>query len=324
MQPLLTLVITTYNREKALIAQLRSIFRQPEYASVEIVLLDNCSSYDTGGMLEENFSKKERSAIRLVRHTYNTEACYNIVSAFLATHTKWLWLLSDDDLTEAHSISKIQAFLADDPDCACFKFTAISDTGAPRRAEEEITSLAGLLQCAGKGNMDLGNFIFMSNNVYNLEKLAPYIPSAFKYSYTFFPHVLPLITGLAEKNIRIRLIDEQIVTYRFPEAPSSPDRMADIYSGTFTFSDIPLDISPKERKALLRFFRMNTLYNTLYFGLQSRRRFKSDYYRKAYLAYRAGGWNVCDYATYLFFLLQEKSGMNLLSVLKNIYAKIHK
>lgn len=324
MQTILTLAITTYNREKALREQLQSIFRQPEYLATEIVLLDNCSSYDLPRMLEENFSEKERSVIRLIRHTYNTEACYNIASAFLTARTKWLWLLSDDDVTEAHSLACVQTYLAADPDCACFKFTDIGDTAGSRHPEEEIASMADLLHCVDKRDINLGNFIFMSNNVYNLDKLAPYLPSAFKYSYTFFPHVIPLITGLADRNIRLRLINERIVTYRFPDAPPGPDRMSTIYLSTFTFSDIPLDISPKERKALMKFFRMNTLYNTLYFGLQSQRRFKSDYYRKAYLAHRAGGWNMRDYATYLFFLFLEKTGLNLLSVLKNIYAKIHK
>lgn len=323
MQNQLTLIITTYNREQSLKKQLRSIFDQSQSKEIPIIILDNCSDYDLPSMLVEYFSEKERSSIQLIQHKFNTELCFNIVSAFLNCRTEWMWLLSDDDLTAPHSLEKIHTYIAKYPDCACFKFISIGQHTTVSHSENKVVSLADFIQYTRCSEMNLGNFIFMSNNVFNLSQLAPYIPVAFKYSYTYFPHILPLIAGLSEKKIWVNFIDDKIVTYQFPDAPSNTNRLVDIYAGTYTFSDIHFDITAKERKALMNFFRMNTLYNSLYFYLTSQHPFKSDFYKKTYLFYSSGGWNLRDYCTYLFFIWQEKFGVNLLFTLKKIYDKIY-
>ena len=241
----LTIVITTYNRKTKLTAQLKSIFKQPLYCGLNIIISDNCSDYNLRDVLKCNFSSHELSYIEIIEHPFNIGMIGNISNSFLLPKTKWMWLLSDDDETTIDSIEKIFKFINLYPDLVAFKFTKINDEIKTYYEQQNVESISQLLKFCKENKIDLGNFIFMSNNVYNIDLIKPYLDSAFKYSYCYFPHIIPILSAL-DNNLKLKFIQDSIVNYKDPEIPPESDYLVSIYLGASSICDIPFNISEND------------------------------------------------------------------------------
>lgn len=255
----LTIVITTYNRKTKLIAQLKSIFRQPLYCELNIIISDNCSNYDLKDTLKCNFSPHELTFIEIIERPFNIGMIGNISNSFLLPKTRWMWLLSDDDETTIDSIETIFNFINLYPDISAFKFTRISDAIKMRYEQQNVESISQLLKFCKKNEIDLGNFIFMSNNVYNMDLIRPYLGSAFKYSYSYFPHIIPILSAL-DNNLKLKFIQSSVVNYKDPEIPPASDYFVSIYLGASSICDIPFNILENDFKELRNYFKMNPFW----------------------------------------------------------------
>lgn len=272
----LTIVITTYNRKNKLIAQLKSIFRQPLYCELNIIISDNCSNYNLKDALKCNFSPHELTFIKIIERPFNIGMIGNISNSFLLPKTRWMWLLSDDDETTIDSIETIFKFINLYPDIAAFKFTRINDEIKTQYEQQDVESISQFLKFCKKSGIDLGNFIFMSNNIYNMEIIRPYLDSAFKYSYSYFPHIIPILLAL-DNNLKLKFIQYSIVNYKDPEIPPKSDYFVSIYLGASSICDIPFNISKNDFNELRNYFRMNP------FWIISNDFFNCSYPQKRYL-----------------------------------------
>lgn len=308
----LTVVITTFNRKNRLLVQLKSLLKQPLSKNINIVISDNCSDYDIDKTLESNFSQEMLSNVEVVRRPFNIGMIGNISGAFSMSNTKWMWLLSDDDETSIDSISTIFKYINLFPEIMAFKFTEI---GLPVKTKYEVTNVSSvrdLLEFCSKSGVDLGNFIFMSNNVYNMEALYPHLGSASVYSYTYFPHMIPILVGLNQGG-ELKFIPEQIVSYQIPEVPAASNYLVSIYLGAMSIADIPFKLSAIDYRNLREFFRMNVFWeisNDFYNSSYLQKRYL---YRKIYKSVFGVSWSFKNIIIYRLFDFQMFIGSNAAS-----------
>lgn len=110
-QPLVTVVIPTFNRPNYLELALRSAISQ-SYRNLEILVRDNASDPSTGELLRS--FQDER--VRYLRHPENIGMTRNVVGGFRDAKGKYVTHLHDDDLWAPDFVQKMVAALEAHPD----------------------------------------------------------------------------------------------------------------------------------------------------------------------------------------------------------------
>lgn len=232
----LTVVVPTYNRKNQLIRLLKS-FLDTNYSLVyEFIILDNHSSYNVMEVLKKELPIDFLAKCRIVINKYNIGGQGNINNCFLLANTKWMWIMGDDDVVTNNSLDIISQDILCDPDCAWFKYSTLN-IGA---IEENVImgSLHDFIDYYSVKKRHAGNLVFLSNNLYNLHKLSPYIEYAFDYSYTFVSQIIPPLMGLDAKQIYVKYRAKSICQYSIPEN-SEQWNCIKIFLGTATIENIP-------------------------------------------------------------------------------------
>lgn len=317
---MLTIVITTFNRSQRLFDQLKSIFGQKNFIDVRIIISDNCSDYDVEGFLKSSFTDLELSKVSLVINPCNIGMVGNISSAFLLPKTKWMWLISDDDETTPESIKTIFGDINLHPDVLALKYTDIDNNRNNYYVDRKLKTIPEFLDFCTEINLEIGNFIFMSNGVYNMEKINPYLKYIFTHSYSYFPHIIPFLLGLDGRQ-EVVFFHKSIVKYKSPEIPTSSDYLVSIYVGAMTVLDLPLSIVKNDWERLAFLFRMNLfwtlskdLYNCSYYQ-------KEYFYKKIYINIYGLRWSLKNYLIFLLFCFQIKINNDVMS--RNLEKIIH-
>ena len=235
-----SILIPSYNRKDQLCRLFNSIFKEDISTVYEIVVIDNNSDYN----IYEVLSKYSSEKIRIVRNNYNVGQAVNMVNTFLHCKTKWMWLISDDDTVIKDSISKINNRIQENSDVGYLKF---STSGIKKLGIERDVKVKNLEEFIDYYTQEkvirTGNLIFVSNGVFNLELLDPYIGRGFEFSYTYVGFLIPVFFAL-KNNTPVRFCDESIVKYVNPE------------NGTWSFSKVGLGLSTLSHLPLL----LNKIY----------------------------------------------------------------
>ena len=321
MEKQLSIVIPTYNRKERLLNQLRSIFKQQKYFFTSIIILDNCSSYTIEQELNNNFSKQELSHVEVIQRVYNIGMASNISSSFMNCKTKWMWLLSDDDETEIEALDIILDNIRRNPDVAVFKYSIGGEKLIFVPEEDKtISSIDEYIEYYKMGVHTSGNMIFMSNNIFNLEVLKPYLGYANIYSYTYIPHLIPLIAGLAEKKVKLKLCSKAIIKYLHPVAGSEWNFITTIL-GLSSFADINQNItlSNKQQNELsglvVRDFSHIKFLECLFLikDRKARKYFYEKVFKSLYIHTNISKWRY-----YLIFFIMYYLNINIISMGKKI------
>jgi glycosyltransferase involved in cell wall biosynthesis len=312
MNKILTVVITTFNRKERLKAQLKSLFTQPNYDTINIVISDNCSDYDLKGELSNSFSAQELAIVEIIHRPFNIGMTGNISNAFLLSKTKWLWLMSDDDLTTPNSIALILDHINQHPDTDLLKFTNIDEIERRQYGTQTVNNIPEMLLCCENNNIELGNLIFMSNNIYNIERLRPYLGSAFVYSYSYFPHVIPILSALNDGG-KMMFISDAVVKYKTPDQAASADYLVSIYLGAMSVADIPLNLSTANYKRLCKYFRMNLFWIVSTDFYNSSYQHKRFLYGKVYRGMFSNSWSLKNFIIFKIFNWQMSAGTDVVS-----------
>lgn len=239
----LSIAIPTYNREQQLKNQLTILLNQDLNYVKEIIIIDNCSSYEIDEVINEFKSDK----IRLIRNTVNTKMAYNLAAIFLYCKTEWLWSISDDDEIEKFAIDIIKNEIENiDTDVAMIKFAR---TNKPQ-TEFTTNSLESFIDYYyNEQVIRSGDLIFLSTNVYNIDRLNKYLGYAFEYAYTYVPQIIPIIKGLEENKVSIKFSNKSIVKYLPPR--EGLYSLATVGKGLSIFSHIPLNLSKEYNRKYL-------------------------------------------------------------------------
>lgn len=214
MNKILTICIPTYNRKEELLYQLESILKQ-EYAKyINIIIIDNLSDYNVEKAINDRFSKELVSCINVITNKYNITGSGNIASTFHHCLTKWMWLLGDDDQTTPGSIKTILEDIKTHDDVSMIKYS-IKDFYP--YSEEIAENFHEFINVYKNGKHPTGDLIFMSNNVYNLEKLKPYIGQTYKKSFSCIAQLIPIFEAFNKKDGKVLFRSYPIVSYLPPD-----------------------------------------------------------------------------------------------------------
>lgn len=92
-EPLLSVVVFSYNHREYISTCLESIFKQKTDFSYEILIADDASPDDTAKMVQEKYGNK----VRVLERTENLGLCRNMYDAFMQARGKYIYECSGDD-----------------------------------------------------------------------------------------------------------------------------------------------------------------------------------------------------------------------------------
>lgn len=244
----LTVLITTYNRKEPLINQLKSLEIQGHFREYRIIISDNHSDYNVEECVRSQFSSDFLSMITIVSRPYNVGSDLNITLGFQLPETEWVWLLSDDDLTQPDSLSIVLSDIDNYSDTRV-DWIKYSIAGNFAKNEERIIeSVENLFDYYSRGKVGAGQFYFMANNVFRVGSLRPYFSDSCIYSDNAMPHVFLPLYAIKFNNSKVAM---------------SPKCLTNYTQGRATYTSI---------WAVLRF--SNILFSSLYLDSKEIKAFK--------------------------------------------------
>ena len=110
-QPLVSVIIPTYNRPEYLKQAISSAIRQT-YQNIEIIVSDNCSSENPQSLVESFQDKR----IKFWRHSQNIGMLANQLHTFKMASGKYVASLHDDDIWDEDFLTKLVPPLEASPD----------------------------------------------------------------------------------------------------------------------------------------------------------------------------------------------------------------
>jgi glycosyltransferase involved in cell wall biosynthesis len=116
-RPLLSICISTYNREEWLAVSLKNLTRilPNPHTDIEIVVCDNASSDHTPDVVKPY---QKRADFRYYRNPTNVGMLGNLRVTAHHARGRYIWILGDDDLVKPGSIEKILQVIQTHPDTA--------------------------------------------------------------------------------------------------------------------------------------------------------------------------------------------------------------
>jgi abequosyltransferase len=256
----ISIIIPSYNRKNQLCRLLDSIQKENLSYIHEIVVVDNDSDYDVIELL----NKYSDTNIRVVRNSFNVRQGTNMMNTFLHCKTKWMWLISDDDEICDGAIKIISKKIKKNNHAGYLKFSTEGSGIVGIERNKEVNSLEEFIAYYSSDKLiRRGNAIFISNGIFNLEHLQPFLGYGFEYSYTYVSYLIPVLLSL-NNNIPVVFSEEKIVFYHNPGDEQWPfDKVA---LGLSTLSHLPLDLEKHFFKKLLDIF-MIVKFQVLFFYL---------------------------------------------------------
>ena len=242
----LTVLIPTYNRKSQLKRTLDALYGQSD-KDFKIFISDNNSNYSIENEVLKNYPTDFLQCITLHKQRANMGADMNIASVLASCDTQWGWLLGDDDAIDECAVENIKKKISENPACSAFWF-CIS-----HRQKEDVVmqSMEDLLEML-KINRFNGDWIFMSNKVYNLRDTEQYFEEMFFRLYTRIPHCIPILEMLKNHKKVEAINSVQIVRH----APLENDITWEINStltGMRTIMDYNFGLSFSKHKEIVKY-----------------------------------------------------------------------
>ncbi len=316
---LLSITIPTYNRRDSLIKLLKSIESSSYQQLREIVISDNHSDYDIKEELSKEFTQDFLSYCRIIVNPFNIGGPGNIKNLFLLCHSKYMWMIGDDDEVLPDSIDIILRDIEEDSECAQFRYSIVIDAASNELPAKNVIeenkimcSLNDFMQYYEEKDRHKGNMVYMSNNIFNLEKLKPYIHYAFTYN-TSITHLIPFLKGLDERDIYIRYRNLQVVRYVGQPGGTSWNYIR-VMGAVSTINQIPFkSLDTIQFKRLKQVLRFVTLRHFLFWCLCHKDNIlRVDRVESIYENFYKGNADLKDYIIYLCVMVELKTGIKLI------------
>lgn len=256
----LSIYIPTYNRKERLLNQLNSLLSQSLSNEIEIFILNNHSDYDVAEAIRNKFGDEKARNIKIINNRSNLGLSLNIALPFYYCKTKWLWILSDDDQSRPDSLSIVKKDIKRYDGYTCIKYSL---PNMSQHNDVEFSSLVDLIEYYERKDKDVGEFIFISNNIYNVEKLEPFIGNIIGYSYNAIAGILPYAYSLDAGNGKVFMRQDVIVDYLLPQKGKEWHNV-DITTRLVTLIDYPFKSDGEVVKRLL--YLLNSFHFSDYFN----------------------------------------------------------
>ena len=256
----LSIVIPTYNREGQLKRAISYLKKHNVNLLHEIVIIDNDSDYDVEGMLNEF----EINNLRLVKNSFNVRMSTNIMNPFFYCTSKWMWILSDDDVVYDDSVLQVLKDIDNHSDVSMLKYSTAGTGYVGEERDELVSNLEGFIDYYHNDKqIRKGNLVFVSNAVYNLEQLHTFLGRGYEFSYTYIPYLIPVLFSLNSGG-KVQFKKEKVVEYINPGDGFWSFKTVGL--GLSTMSHLPLELKKIYREKLLEIF-MPINYDRLFLFL---------------------------------------------------------
>lgn len=302
----LTILIPTYNRKKQLWMTLSALQNQTD-SDFNIIISDNASNYNISEMISD-FSEPFKKKIQIHSRLRNVGADANIIGLFGLCDKGWVWTLSDDDILHEDAVAIIKHYIEIHPDAGCLDFFQPTNM---KNEEGESIVLKNINEFADfytenpqPNSLWHGDLIFLSNKVFNLDRMGQYIEYAYRYIYTRISTVVIFSYMLAD-NVHFVIINKQILDVN--RNGEGGWNTLEIYMASRTLGDMILPCDSETTRKILRvlaFDIRDLLY--IYFEDERGKQYK-NFWRKMYVdlyrdilefKYRAF---ICVIVFFLFF-----------------------
>lgn len=282
----LTIIIPTYNREERLKQQLNSLFKQESVKRIKIIIVDNNSNYDITESLKRKYSKELLSNVEIIVRPFNLGLGIAITMPFLMCKTEWLWILGDDD----EVVGDLNVLLEDVERFRDYAFLKYNINNSAPQENKEISTIEDFLTYYGNKKHSTGDLVFISNSLFNLTLLEPYLGLPLIWSGTLVGHLIPVLFGLCENAIKCRMIDYDLVCYKSPMTGTGYDGIW-VTLGIANIGDVEFPVSQEINEKIYQLVQYDCSHLQLVSGLMSlknRRRRKYVYERIYNSCYHLG------------------------------------
>ncbi|MDD5020754.1 MAG: glycosyltransferase [Endomicrobiaceae bacterium] len=186
----LQVFLITYNRKKYLQRTFDQIFADNSpIKELDITILNNKSDDGTSELIEQYRQKFPN--IKHIIHNHNIGGNANIVRAFEYAIKEYVWVLCDDDIYDWTNWKEVESAIYRQEDIICVSKYAIDD---------DVSIESQILQLT-----------FVPAGIFKTSTLNKgIIRSMYDQIYAFFPHLVPTIFTINNKN-RICVLDRAVV-----------------------------------------------------------------------------------------------------------------
>lgn len=210
MNPLLSIVIPTYNRPEKVVQRISELLPQLENAT-ELVILDNGSDAIIETYVTERIPEAVQR-VRFIRNQNNIGLGANVCRSFEHAYGVWTWILGDDDTVRPDAVSILLRTIADASTEVGFINFSTPFNGYEK--EISVSSESELLQLAEERShvkYFLSNIVFISVGCYRSSLFNSFWRTGYAMSSSHCPHFAMILAFLIERKGKIFFSPEQIL-----------------------------------------------------------------------------------------------------------------
>jgi glycosyltransferase involved in cell wall biosynthesis len=269
MEKILTVVIPTYNRVKHLIKNLPALLNQLT-DECELIIIDNCSNVSVNIEIEQFIKDYPAVKFNIIRNPKNIGLFGNIMKCFEVATTKWLYILGDDDSLMPDSITLILRDIKEHSDCFNLTYKWHPEKKWSQTRPKTTSSFTDYVNSIES----IHHVLFLSSNVYNLEKLSINIHTGHYYQITSAPHLVLLLVALDfNKNSNVYLSNNFLVNNLNNEVEDETKwNRFDFFRNNKTILDLPLN--PANKRELFLLYKASypvTTYLNFYLNINNKK-----------------------------------------------------
>lgn len=323
--PELTICIPSYNRVNQICELLKNILLQLEKSkhNLEIIVLDNSSKEDYLENFKNNqliLSAVKSGILKVHRNISNIGMSANFLKAFEITKSKWLWIVSDDDIILPDAIETLLSNL--DTISNDFKLIKFNKSNLITFEKFKIiNNLKEFIDYNSISKYHFYDFIFISSCIYRVSDFKKNLYVGYLNSHTYVPHFL-MITEYMKNGGKILNLGKEIIKYKIPEINWSYGLVGGLGVGGIKY--INLNLNKKyEKKYLKLFFPFNDfkVIVDLYYYTKEKSVHHYEYLVKNYINYASIARNPLKiFLLYVFFKIGKRKF--LFNILLYICCKI--
>jgi glycosyltransferase involved in cell wall biosynthesis len=287
MDKILTIAIPTYNRIKHLTRNLPTLLNQLT-DECELLIIDNCSDILVENQIIPILECYPNITFKINRNSKNIGLFSNILKCFEESKTKWLYILGDDDQLLPNSVSFILEDLKTNSDCLNITYQWFPEKKWVNTRPKVIN---GFLEYA-KSIESIHHVLFLSSNIYNLQKLSKYIHIGHYFQLTSAPHLVLLLVALDQNHkSKVYLSNKYIVDNLNSEVEEETKwNRFDFFRNNKLLLDLP--IHSLNTKALFSLYKKSypiTTYLNFYLQMDNNKLNRLDEFQKAIYYYKIYG-----------------------------------
>ena len=209
----LTVLIPTYNRKERLEQTLNCLEKQKNL-KFQLVIVDNCSNYSVPDLVSTTAPHLLKRT-KVICRPYNVGSSANITMILLECQSKWAWLLGDDDYPLPEAVDTIYQNMTPAIGAMHFSVLDMKRYLLPNCTVSALEEFINLYESWLHDKHPIvnlqGDLIFMSNKVYNMDIIRPYIGMSIEYSYSKIGQLIPIFRMLEDRTGRLLISDVKIV-----------------------------------------------------------------------------------------------------------------